>query len=61
MLRYEVDVLTRIETLEEEKATLVKQGGDDAEDLFKDVDDQINHWNATLADIQAVIDRERLR
>jgi hypothetical protein len=61
ILRYEVDVLTRIETLEEEKAALTRHIGDDNEELFKDCDDQIAHWKATLADILAVIDREGLR
>jgi uncharacterized protein (UPF0335 family) len=61
ILRYEVDVLTRIETLEEEKAALTRQIEGDDEDLFKDCDDQIAHWKATLADILTVIDREGLR
>jgi hypothetical protein len=61
ILRYEVDVLTRIETLEEEKAALTRHIGDNDEDVFKDCDDQIAHWKATLADILTVIDREGLR
>jgi hypothetical protein len=61
VLRYEVDVLTHIQTLEEEKAAMIEQLEDDDEDLFKDCDDQIAHWKATLADIQTVIDREGLR
>jgi hypothetical protein len=60
VLRYEVDVLTRIETLEEEKADIAKFANH-GEDLFKDLDDQIAHWNATLADILTVIDREGFR
>ena len=61
ILRYEVDVVTRIETLEEEKAEMIEQLEDDDEALFKDCDDQIAHWKATLADILTVIDREGLR
>lgn len=61
ILRYEVDVLTRIETLEEEKAALIRQVDGDDEELFKDCDDQIAHWKATLADILTVIEREGLR
>jgi hypothetical protein len=61
ILRYEVDALTRIETLEEEKAEMIEQLEDDSDYLFKDSDDQIAHWKATLVDIQAVIDREGLR
>jgi hypothetical protein len=61
ILRYEVDVLTRIQTLEEEKAAMIEQLEDDDDDLFKDCDDQIAHWKATLADILTVIDREGLR
>jgi hypothetical protein len=61
VLHYEVDVLTRIQTLEEEKAAMIEQLDDNDEDLFKDCDDQIAHWKATLADIQTVIDREGLR
>lgn len=61
ILRYEIDVLTRIEALGEEKAQMIEQLEDDDEDLFKDCDDQIAHWKATLADIQTVIDREGLR
>lgn len=60
VLRYEVDVLTRIETLEEEKADIAKFGSR-GEDLFKDLDDQIAHWKASLADILTVIDREGFR
>ncbi len=61
ILRYEIDVLARIQTLEEEKAEMIKQLEDDDEELFKDCDDQIAHWKATLADILTVIDREGLR
>lgn len=61
VLRYEVDVLTRIETLEEEKAAMIKHLEDDGEELFRDCDDQIAHWKATLADILTVINREGLR
>lgn len=61
ILRYEVDALTRIQILEEEKAAMIEQLEDDNEDLFKDCDDQIAHWKATLADILTVIDREGLR
>jgi hypothetical protein len=61
VLRYEVDVLTRIQTLEEEKAEMIERLEDDDEDLFKDYEDQIAHWKVTLADIQTVIDREGLR
>ena len=61
VLRYEVDALTRIQILEEEKAAMIEQLEDDNEDLFKDCDDQIAHWKATLADILTVIDREGLR
>jgi hypothetical protein len=61
ILRYEVDVLTRIQTLEEEKAALIRELEGDDEDLFKDCDDQIAHWKATLADILTVIEREALR
>jgi hypothetical protein len=61
VLRYEVDALTRIEVLGEEKAAMIKQLEGDDEDLFKDCDDQIAHWKATLADILTVIDREGLR
>ena len=61
VLRYEVDALTRIQILEEEKAAMIEQPEDDNEDLFKDCDDQIAHWKATLADILTVIDREGLR
>ena len=61
VLRYEVDALTRIQTLEEERAAMIEQLEDDNEDLFKDCDDQIAHWKATLADILTVIDREGLR
>jgi uncharacterized protein (UPF0335 family) len=57
VLRYEVDVLTRIETLEEEKADIARFGSN----LFKDLDDQIAHWKATLADILTVIGREGFR
>ena len=60
VLRYEVDVLTRIETLEEEKADIARFRRD-GEELFKDLDDQIGHWKATLADILTVIDREGFR
>lgn len=60
VLRYEVDVLTRLETLEEEKASIATFSSHD-EDLFKDLDDQIAHWKATLADILTVIDREGFR
>jgi hypothetical protein len=61
ILRYEIDVLTRIEALGEEKAQMIEWLEDDDDDLFKDCDDQIAHWKATLADIQTVIDREGLR
>lgn len=61
ILRYEVDVLARIETLEEEKAALTRQIEGDDKELFNDCDDQIAHWKATLADILTVIDREGLR
>ena len=61
ILRYEVDVLTRIQVLEEDKAALIGQLEGDDEDLFKDCDDQIAHWKATLADILTVIEREGLR
>ena len=61
ILRYEVDVLNRIETMEEEKAAMIEALEDDDDELFKDCDDQIAHWKATLADIQVVIDREGLR
>ena len=60
VLRYEVDVLTRIETLEEEKDNIAKLGSH-GEDLFKDLDDQIAHWKASLADILTVIEREGFR
>jgi hypothetical protein len=62
VLRYECDVLIRIQTLEEEKAEI---GGtlqnEHDEEFYRDWDDQIAHWKATLADIQTVIDRERFR
>lgn len=61
VLRYKVDALTRIKILGEEKAAMIEQLEDDNEDLFKDCDDQIAHWTATLADILTVIDREGLR
>lgn len=60
VLRYEVDVLTRIEMLEEEQADIAKVGIH-SQDLFKDCDDQIAHWKASLADILTVIDREGFR
>ncbi len=62
VLRYETDVLTRIQTLEEDKAEMTArlQDEDDGE-LCRDWDDQIAHWKVTLADIRTVIDREGLR
>jgi tRNA A22 N-methylase len=62
VLRYESDVLTRLETLEEDKAEI---GGtlhnERDEEFYRDWDDQIEHWKATLADIQSVIEREGFR
>jgi hypothetical protein len=62
VLRYEDDVQSRIETLEGDKAELFGQlhNGDDV-DFYRDLNDQIAHWKATLGDIQEVIDRENLR
>jgi hypothetical protein len=62
VLRYECDVLIRIQTLEEEKAEIdgTLQNEYD-EEFYRDWADQIAHWKATLADIQTVIDRERFR
>jgi hypothetical protein len=62
VLRYESDVLIRIQTLEEERAELIEAiHNEDGEELTKDLDDQIAHWKATLTDIQNVIERDGLR
>jgi hypothetical protein len=62
VLRYESDVLIRIETLEEEKAEIDGAlHNEHDEGFYRDWDEQIAHWKATLADIQTVIDREGFR
>jgi hypothetical protein len=62
VLQYEDDVLSRIQTLEEDKAELIKQLDNlENRDFCRDWDDQIAHWKATLVVIQDVIKRERLR
>ncbi len=62
VLQYEDDVLTRIQTLEEDKAELIKQLDNlENRDFYRDRDDQIAHWKATLVVIRNVIERERLR
>jgi hypothetical protein len=48
--------------LEDEKVELTRQLHDNSdEDSYRDWDDQIAHWKATLAGIQAVIAKEKLR
>jgi len=62
VLRYESDVLIRVQTLEGEKVEIIAElHNEHDEDVYKDWDDQIAHWKATLTDIQKVITRYRLR
>ena len=62
VLQYESDVLTRIQTLEEDKAGLINELDSRVDnDPYNDWDDQVAHWKATLAVIQSVIERDRLR
>ncbi len=62
VLQYEDDVITRIQTLEEDKAELINElDNRENEQFYRDWDDQIAHWKATLIVIQSVIERDRLR
>ena len=62
VLRHETDVFIRVQTLEGEKVeSIAELHNEHDEDFYKDWDDQIAHWKATLTDIQKVITKYGLR